>query len=43
MDLVAQAIDEDEDVIAAAENAEEAKRALNLLHSSIVKVFAREV
>lgn len=43
MDLVAQAIDEDEDVIAASENAEEAKRALNLLHSSIVKVFAREV
>lgn len=42
-DLLAAAIDEDEDVQAAAENSEAAQRALNLLHTSMVKVFSREV
>ena len=42
-DLIAAAIDEDEDVLAAAENSEAAQRALNLLHTSMVKVFSREV
>lgn len=41
--MLAAAIDEDEEVMEANEQAEETKRALNLLHSSMVKVFSREV
>lgn len=42
-ELLARAIEEDEDVMEAEANVEASKNALNLLHSSIVKVFSREV
>jgi hypothetical protein len=42
-ELIAQAIDEDEDVMSAQYAVDEASNALNLLHTSMVKVFAREV
>lgn len=42
-DLLAQAIEEDDDVMEAQNDVDEAKNALNLLHTSIVKVFSREV
>lgn len=42
-DLIAQAIEEDEEVVESQNAVDEAKNALNLLHTSMVKVFSREV
>ena len=42
-DLIAQAIVEHEDVADAQQLVEECKNALNLLHTSMVRVFSREV